>query len=853
VNVKRAVLPLLGMSLHFAASAQSPAARTDFWDWLSQNIFKKVNVSGSQSFGLHMHEVEGDKESFQDQWYRGRDDVLTNDRYVSVSGRNVLGVLNFDLQFNNSPYAQPMDRRVSLNYDRGWLKADVGDITATLPGSNDLVRFSRTMRGAQVQTKFGNLTVKGLYTQSRSAARTISFTGNNTSGPYYLQGGYIVDGSLRVQVDGEEQRIGVDYTVNVYGGTITFTRPIPPTSTIVATFETLGRNQGKGDVYGGHIMYKVAPGVTIGASHIEQRPKNSGGLRTTTEEFQGYGSPNTPYFLLSPPMPGRPVTITVDQLLQVEGIDYFFDPNNPQIFYFTRFMPSTVIIRVTYTPAPDANSFGNGRRFVNGLDVTWQLAKNHSLTVSAARSVLDTPTGTREGIAESARYRLEHGRLTFDARWRNIPAEFVTVESTGFGRNDQGFDTKLNYRAGGGWSVTLQASNFDIGTPTFRKGEFEVIKGHNREIRLGALYDRQKGDQFYANLVHSDGAYNGLGNSTSGLNVGHRTTSGKWGFESGAGMTQVRAPKNGQQGQPLVTSDLIGGRFAATYRASDRLNLSAGLGVNSIRTVDKDGIGTDLSFKAEWRPSDNLSLDFIVANSNSGALTGINGFTGGSGFGYNGNGFSGGGSGFGYVNVGGRSNLAQMRVNWKPSSRFSIDAMVLKTFADGSSSANADMLQTSLLATWSPSQRTTITAHADFADVQFVSQPGSSQTTLFGLAWDHDFDHRWSFSGDYSFTNSGGTGISGFKRDMNSVFANLTYRIDKRQRVFSEFRSGRVIGYLPDRETYFGVGYSYDILPGIALKGTYKLRDRAASGTGGDASYRSRGFDIELEFRFGGR
>lgn len=823
----------------------------DLFEWIDKNVFKKILVSGSQRFALRLHHIEGNEEAFNEQWNRGRSGNFVDDRSVTISGKNVLGVLNFDVQLNNSPYGLPTDRRISLNYDRGWLRLDAGDINARLPSGNELVRFSRSMKGAQATATFGPLSVSALYTQSRSAARTISLTGNNTPGPYYLQAGMIVDGSLRVQVDGVEQRLGQDYTVNIYGGTITFERPIPPTSTIVCTYETMGYNQNRGDVYGAHVAYKVVPGLTIGATHLEQRPRVSGGLMQTTEAFQGYGPPNTPYFLLSPPLRSQPIIVTVDGVLQVEGVDYYFDALNPQIFYFTRFMPPTSIIRVTYTPTPDPGTFGNGKRQVSGVDFNWQIAKNNSLSFAAARSRLETPVGVQTGNAMSARYKLELGKLSFDAHWMQIPSSYVSVESTGFGRNVSGVETRMSYRAGAGWDFGLTAQDIKIATPRYTGQGLETISGHNRDIRFTANHKQGENQSFYVTALTSNGEYNGLTNQTQGVQTGYRWSQGKLGFDLGIGMTQVRAPNSDQE---LVTSSLYGGRLSANYQASTQLNFSAAVGLNAIRSENKSGFGRDVSLRAEWTPNPKLRTELVLADTNSGAITGIGGYTGGHGFGYNGNGFSGGGTGFGigFGNTPGNSKVAQLRTSWNPSSQLSLDLNLLKTEANGDNLSNSSLTGGSIFASWAPSQKTRLTGRIEHMTISFTSQPGTSNNLIYGVSVEQDFLSRWRLIADYSYVSSSGSGLTGFDRTVNSVFANLTYAIDPKQRAFAEFRKGAVSGYLPDRESYFGIGYSYDILSGVALKGTYRFRLREAESST-NASYRSHGLDLELEFRFGGR
>ncbi len=846
---------LIGLGA-FAICANGFAA-SDLIDWLNDKIVKKISVSGTQAFGLHFHQVEGDRQTFNEQWYRGQGDkTFTDNRYMSVSGKNVFGLLNFDLQINNDPFAQPYDRRISLNYDRKGVKADIGDINASLLNTNDLVRFSRTMQGAQVQTKlFDNkLTVKALYSQTKAAARTVTIQGNNSSGPYYLNAGYILDGTLKVQVDGVNQILGTDFTVNTYGGSINFiNKIIPPSSTILVSFETMGTNISRGNVMGGSLSYQVAPGVSIGLTHIQQTPRGNNSLRETSEEFQGFGPPTSAYFLLQPPMSTLPIKITVNGILQIENIDYRFDTNNPQVFYFMRFMPPDQIIRVTYTPQPDSGSFGNGKRSVSGLDVNWNIGKNGRLSANVARSTLNTPLGTTEGFAKSVNFNYNWGRLNFSTRWREIPGEYVTVETTGFGRNDKGVDATINYDAGHGLSFGLRGSSLEIGTPVFQNGGIVTNKGNNKDLFFTSSWQKSKNENLFLNAGMSRSDYAGAKNSNNSINGGYKLTQGKLTLEAIASGQQISAPGLNSKGQTeMIRSNVMSERIQSSYQLNKSLQLTGSVGLTQIQSGDKNGNGHDFGFTAEWKPNDKLTNTLTLRDTFSGAITGIPGYTGGFG-GYNGNGFSGGSFGLNINNATSRTKLAVINSSWNPWSGFSIDATFVKSLSNGDNLSNSDLTSASLLAAWSPNASTRIGTRLEQSNVSFTNQnSGTSKNTILSLSLEQAFGSRLKWSTDYLYSVNGSGSQAAFDRKLNSLQSNLTYQIAPKQRAILEYRQGNVGGYLPDRETYMGLGYSYEILPGIALRASYRIREREAlDALNSSTSYRSRGFDLELEIAFG--
>src|SRR5438552_6995457 len=104
----------LALAAAFAGASPMPL------QWLNQNLLKRIYVSGHRQIGLHLLHVTGDKQAFNDLTYSGRGGSrFTNTGQVSVDGRNVLGVLNFQMQVADDRYSDPESRRVSLDYKKG--------------------------------------------------------------------------------------------------------------------------------------------------------------------------------------------------------------------------------------------------------------------------------------------------------------------------------------------------------------------------------------------------------------------------------------------------------------------------------------------------------------------------------------------------------------------------------------------------------------------------------------------------------------------------------------------------------------------------------------------------------------
>ncbi|MCS7190554.1 MAG: hypothetical protein NZ843_03005, partial [Fimbriimonadales bacterium] len=421
------------------------------WASLQEEIQRTVSISGRKSIGYHIHQVEGDFYAFRDQNYFGQGGQrFTDNTELTIRANKFLGFLSFDWRWTNNRFRNPYDARITYTYESPNLTVEWGDITAALGGSNPLVGFNRTLKGVTASARWGDSRLRYIRSETKAAARTITIQGNDSAGPYYLQGSQIVDGSERVQVDGVEKRRGEDYTIDYFGGILRFRDGliIPRTSTIVVTYETYAFNSAPSLLEGWRWEVDLGRGYNFGFTTLSQRSTVRTGLQRRTEQFYGFGAPSVPYDLQFPPLrdANNPVRITVAGVPQVEGVDYYFDEVLPYRFYFTRFMPQTLIIQVEYTPRPDPSSTIGGDREVMGIDFTLPLGRAGNIVWNAARSRAQVPGSKLEAIAHTAFGKFELGRLTLNATYRDIPAEFIGIESVGFRRNERGYQADIGYR-----------------------------------------------------------------------------------------------------------------------------------------------------------------------------------------------------------------------------------------------------------------------------------------------------------------------------------------------------------------------------------------------------------------------
>ncbi len=839
------------------AVCSGASASFDFLSWLKSNVLERLHVTGSQTFGLHYQSVDGDEQTYRDQWNYGRqNDTFTDNRDVYIAGDKVLGVLTFDVHLSNQRYRRPQDDKVMLSYEKKGVKAELGDISASLLNTNELIGFRRAMRGAQIETKIGGLRIKGVYSDIRSSARTISIQGNNSSGPYYLQAGYIVESSVQVQVDGVPQKLGVDFTMNVDAGTITFeNKVIPPSSTIVVTYETMGANSSRGTIMGGGISYDFGKGISVGLTHVIQDPKISQKLVQTTEEFQGYGPPDTPYFLSSIPDRDFPLTVKVDGILQTEGVDYYFDANNPMVFYFTRFMPSNSVIRVTYTPMPDAGTFGSGKRTVSGVDFGWVFGKptnGGSLKYSLAQSNLETPKGTQIGTAHAVRLDYKTGRFSISGNYKNIPSNFISIEGVGFNRNEIGTTAQIGYNAGKGFKFTLQGSDAKIGTPTFDGNGLKVVTGKTQQLRFRSEWNPTEDRGLFFEVNQQTGEYDGKGSQGTGFTTGYTQKLKRFSYEISALNQTVQSHILNNDGTlNTITGTLSGGQISGAYNFGKGISLSSKLGLMNVKTSQDEGTGHVSTTTLNYQPNSKLDMSLSYVDTFSGAVTGIPGFGTGSGYGFNGNGFSGGGFDFGLNSAQSRAKVLALTTRWTPIDSLSFQAQFAKTDSEGNNLTNSKSDVGIISAMWNPSKRTSVHLDVSQSNTQLLNVSGKSKTTMFGIGFDHSFNSHWNIAANYAKTSFGGVGLGEFDQNLDSYDAHLNYYPAKNQRAFIELSHGRTNGYRADLQETFAVGYSYDILPGVALVGMYRIRSLTNfSIDTQNNGYRSAGFDLELQINF---
>lgn len=827
--------------------------------WFKENIQDRVTITGYRRLGYHNHRVSGDREAFNLTTAYGQgDQQFTDIGSVYVSGRNVLGLLNFDFNIQDDRFQDPQGQKFSVDARRGPWSVKWGDIQGSLLNTNQFAQYRKTVRGTSLGYKAGGFEARVLHTEVRGEPRTVSIQGNNSSGPYFLQSSQIVRGSESIQVDGEDQSFGTDYTIDYDLGSINFLnrqtlegRIIPPTSTIVATYETFGFTGSRGTLMGGGVSYDMGSAGKVGVTMLSQRQGGDGRLSTRLEKFQGFGPAGTPYTLQFEPLTTSPIVIRLDGVLQTEFVDYTIDPDNAAIFYFTRFVPSTSTIDVLYTPKP--TNTVNGDRETVGIDYQLPIRMKDgggSLQISSATgSLKNTPT-PQSGTANAASLRMKQGKAEVNASFRDIPQGYTSVETVGFNRNERASNLRMSYKLSSSDTLSSTYRNSRIaarsvdasGTATTIPSRFTSASLSWSRLPLGG------GLPF--NLSHTRTMSSRLGDETQidTTTLGSSWQKGRLTARANLSHQDARGDFRLADGTQAGSLSLDGLELQTTYRASNAWQLSASTSLNQVRAAGETGSGRDLQLGVTHRGGDKFDANLVFTDSDAGSVSTISGLNSGYGFGYDGNGFSGGALGDPLRGVSSFRRLS-LNSNYRPTDRLSFGAGFTYYRTEGSVSSNSETRSFLIGADYTAGRDLRVSGTLSLDNTDYIQSGFRSEATSFSLAFDGDPAGRLRYSGVFSGLLTGG---SQFAQDAYNADLSMGYFLADRQNLSLIFRTGQTRGFRPQDEQELSLIYQYQIWRSLAINVGYKWRDISSLDPAiTSGAFTSSGFDIELAFNFG--
>lgn len=830
-------------------------------DSLWRRVDDRLDVSGSKTYSLQSLSVDGNDDMFYDDNY-AYSGKYRNETNLTVTGSLFSG-LSVTATLSNNRW-NPNDRTMAFNYDKGTTKASFGDITASLTG-NELISFSKRLRGGTITREFGFGSITAIASRTKAATKTVTISGNNTPGPYYLGASQIVDGSERVKIDEREitrsDSSGMsNYTFDAFSGIITFRDGliIPSTSTITISFETQSYNSTAGTLWGLRADVPVGKTADIGLTHINQQSsRGSDQYKQITEPFHGNNALSLPYELLYIPLEGS-LSVKVDGIPQLQGTDYSI--NYPlHYILFTRTIPSTSTILVAYIPKPEHAVSSD--RSVSGLDAKVKVSDNLTLTGHLARSSSDYTGVGDGGNAMSLKAAGKYGKLDFTANLRSIDESFAPIEAVGFFRNERGGSVDLRYAFNDSLNWFTRLDRFrrpnyrtldgDAGqsiTTTQSVHGFEWKDPKKPQVRLTRSETDSSDGADWQDRLTSDSL-------TMNWTVKKLTMSGELSRSSRTGSYLSLA--DGSLARTENSSDTS--RLSLRYMPGEKLSLIADVAGSKI--TNSNGSTSDAKnyqLTANFRPFKNVSLNTVyrVADSGGNYSSSYGGYTGiGSGYGYGGYPVG------GYMPSYGLKQVSRIvSLGWSPSSKFSLDTSYNYSYGEGENNTNTSISGMDIGFSYSPLEILSLRGHLSTQDGSFIGYGGDMSSRIRFLTLSvgpyHDYDLDINYQKMLSGTRMGNLNPSdplyayqNSAIDMNSIGAVLRRNIGNDRYVVAEYLSSTASGLIANKKSVLSVGVEYPLNQILALKVDWRFinydDDRTPSN-----NYRANMINAQIGARF---
>jgi hypothetical protein len=854
--------------------------------WLDDNLFGKITVTGSRTVGLHSYSVTGDQSAFQSLNANGQGgQTFTDQGSTNIAGKNVLGILTFQMNVQDQQYSDPTNNVMTLEYDKGPFKVSEGDIRGSLLNTNSLTTFAKTLKGSQIEYKAGPLHLKALYSETKGSPRTLAIQGSNSMGPYYLQSGKIQNDSLDVQVDGQPMKLGTDYTADTQSGTITFMqRIIPPTSTIVVTYEAISPNSVPGILDGVAGSYDLGKYGLFGFTAVQIRGTGISSDGTITDPFQYYETPGVASsYLLSyePQVSTVQVEVGTRQLFlgqyvngQVLG-DYALNPVEPRQLLINPDIVADPGATLYVRYAPVSVQTVDGDRQVLGFDYKLPLGNRGYVQYDEAiGQTIDTANGS-SGIAKTISSEYKLGSVDLTATIKDIPSGYVAIESQSFNRNEDsytlGAQTKQNRFTYGvsysnssvdelesavpGLSTTGTTTTGTTSSTAGTASEDTYINARSTVAKAFASYLSPDGTTW--SVTQSRTAGHLLYDSqvdTTGFTGSH--TFGKLKLGTGVDIQQAEGPLTNSAGNVQMGSiDLQTYHLDATYAPINKLSLTGRASISDVRALGQSTQGNDLSLSSDWNPNQRWRVSAMVLHSNSGQTASLASFSNGTGYGYGtGNGFSSGPTGDGLLG-GTNSTLDEMGVTtqYQATKRLALTTQLNQNEATGTLASNTLVKVIGVGANWDLGKFNMLDFNLDHSISNFV---GADTSTTAGVATTATANSLnltfagtpkgpWSYRLSLSSLINGGT--SSYQQNSLNYDASLAYRLAKRQTVAFSYVSGSYTGYAGQLDRQIVASYRYNLFQNFDLVGSYSVHQVSnLDPTITTGAYRAAGFDLQL-------
>ncbi len=743
--------------------------------------------------------------------------VYRYENFGLSKGFNAYGSLQVDWRIGNlsvkgewTPVRySPTSQRFMTEYNAGSTKFTYGNLFLSLQG-NQFVSFSRYAQGIQINHKFGKAGDLALVTfETPSQILTDVFQGNNSPGPYFLKRTPIIDGSEQVRLDERPLRRGTDYTIDYTYGSIMFATPIPPTSTIAVSYETVGYG-GAGRFIGLRSNINVGEGSRLGVTFLTQNVPFTVSEKAERfrDEFQGNGT--TGPFLLQV----RPVALGSEKVF-VNGIqqskDLHYRINYEQgIITFLQPVPAGAIVVVEYFRAAATRATIGTLRLL-GLDWNGSIGEMGRLSWQFGMS----SGGNRNGWASEIRVSNETDRWGYSLRWQKVGRNFTRIENTDFFRNDSGLSAEFRYDFLKGFSLSSSWQSLKTsGGRYFGIGSTDsVSESRNQDLNLQLVFERPKLPRLQINHQRLKSSY-GTGNINSktskdfttiylGYRIGQISLDGVW-ERSEDNYTPITQGSS-QQTLTATSAETDRKRFSAVFQPGSKLSIALDWTQNFSDSPQQQYRSKAIQrvLSVNYTPWENLQISFSHqklsgASSFSSFLSGtvLTGVSAGSlsGFGYTGFGYTGFGYGFG----------AGYGTGFGGYGTFGVGTTMRPNYGFGGTTSWG----TDEMSNWGSTERGTsrgLKRQFSPNPTPSLRQAGSESTiTNFGVQWTPI--QRLVFSADLMMNSDKGSELVGSLRQRDLSFSG-SWQVSQKLNLFGQFTRSRTtyLGELNDSLTLMGM------------------------------------------------
>ncbi len=633
-----------------------------FEDW---GLFQGIEVSGSNSFTLQDHALEGSKSAFEGQRWDTETLVRTSSLHVEGPIWRNLGL---QMDISSTGWGDSYTR-----YVLGWTAEETalyyGDLNIRL-GGNEFATFNKTLQGWQIDQQIPNGLVRGFYSREKGRTRRETIEGNNTSGPFFLRYTPIIEGSEVVKVDEEVLEFGQDYRLDYETGQLWFEpvdappRIIPGTSTISVSYQSFGYESTPGILYGARAeMHLLDDKMVLGVTGVEQdkRDPDSAGDTAGYQEdiYQGSGTTGPFDTNFRPILPNgatvvyegerqtidQTVVVLVDNVEQVQGVDYDVYHDVGRII-FRRAVPPTALVKIQYYYDLGEQDTMSGDSRVLGLDLGYRIADGLSLRADWARS------NRADGSGQAWRSSVAYSRPDLNAtlELRDVQPGFSYVDTVGFQRKEKGLNFATQWQVNdhisiydrfsdlesdsgltfGSFGGTLGGGSFgtygmqSAQTPTSSLG----VKTQRNDVGIDVNYPGWPTLSLTRQTLENSGGTNTDREQTTDM-VSLNYAPYELPLTLNFNLSSTQLDYSGDASSLNVTNSSTDRmQLSATYTPSSTLSLAGHYGVNSSSSEgsddDSDGSVTQLS--ARWTPSSTLSLSIDHTRSESTGSTRISTF-----------------------------------------------------------------------------------------------------------------------------------------------------------------------------------------------------------------------------------